>query len=130
MNLVVELHQASLPFPGYVSLAGNLPGWKKDPETKWLKNTPSQSLQVAVANATDAFIRFFKKQTDHPVFHKKGRNDTVSFPDKKPSGSTRNGAGSPSRNWERSGTGRAGRSTERSGRPRYDSLAENGMSRS
>lgn len=83
LNLVEERHQASLPFPGYVALAGNLPAWKKDPKTEWLKNTPSQSLQVSVKNATNAFVRFFKKQADHPVFHKKGTNDTVTFPDKK-----------------------------------------------
>ncbi len=83
LSLVEDLHKDNKPFPGYVALAKTLTSWKKDPETEWLKKTPSQGLQCAVENLTTAYIRFFKKEADHPVFHKKSKNDTITFPDKK-----------------------------------------------
>ena len=83
LNLVEEMHEDNKPFPGYTSLAKILTSWKKDPETEWLKKTPSQGLQCALENLATAYIRFFKKEADHPVFHKKGKNDTITFPDKK-----------------------------------------------
>lgn len=83
LNLVEDLHKEDKPFPGYVTLAKILVSWKRDPETQWLKKTPSQGLQCAVENLANAYIRFFKKEADHPLFHKKGKNDTITFPDKK-----------------------------------------------
>ena len=51
-----------------------LPQWKQDPETAWLADMPSQSLQQACSHAADAFKQFFRRGHGYPKFRtRKGR---------------------------------------------------------
>jgi len=51
-----------------------LPQWKQDPETAWLAEMPSQSLQQACSHAADAFKQFFRRGHGYPKFRtRKGR---------------------------------------------------------
>jgi len=54
-----------------------LPQWKQDPETAWLAEMPSQSLQQACSHAADAFKQFFRRGHGYPKFRtRKGRQST------------------------------------------------------
>lgn len=55
-----------------------LPKLKK--ENEWLKESNSQSLQVAVQNLDLAFRKFFKKQGGYPCFKKKNKRQSFSIP--------------------------------------------------
>ena len=57
-----------------------LPEIKKDPEFGWIKEVPSQSLQMALRNLDGAFQNFFHGTASYPQFKKKGRGDSISFP--------------------------------------------------
>jgi transposase len=67
-----ENHEAGNKFIGYVAMAAKLPVWKREAETAWLKETPSQALQHALKDLEKAFKGFFAKRTGHPRFKKKG----------------------------------------------------------
>src|SRR4051812_45197881 len=43
-----------------------LPEIKKDPEFDWLKEVPSQSLQIALRNLDTAFKNFFEGRAQYP----------------------------------------------------------------
>lgn len=58
----------------------HLPKLKED--YPFLKNTFSQSLQTSIRNLGTAYTRFFKGVSKKPVFRKKGRNDSMTFPQK------------------------------------------------
>ncbi len=51
-----------------------LPQWKTHPDTTWLTDIPSQSLQQACSHAADAFKQFFRRGHGYPKFRaRKGR---------------------------------------------------------
>jgi putative transposase len=54
--------------------------WKKEEETKWLKEVNSQSLQFALINLETAFVNFFKKKANFPKFKKKSNRQSFSCP--------------------------------------------------
>ncbi len=53
---------------------------KQEPETKFLKDANSQSLQVTLKNLDVAYKRFFKKQSGFPRFKKKLGKQSISVP--------------------------------------------------
>jgi putative transposase len=55
-----------------------LPEAKNDPELTWLKEVPSQSLQLALRNLDTAFKNFFRGTGKYPRAKKKGIHDSVS----------------------------------------------------
>ena len=57
-----------------------LPVWKKEPETTWLKDAPSQALQNAFIDLERAYKNFFEKRADFPTFKKKGIKSSFCFP--------------------------------------------------
>ena len=57
-----------------------LPVWKKEPETTWLKDAPSQALQNAFIDLERAYKNFFEKHADFPTFKKKGIKSSFCFP--------------------------------------------------
>ncbi len=57
-----------------------LPELKK--EYPWLTEAFSQSLQTSVRNLGNAFQNFFKGKAKFPTFHKKGKNDSFTCPQK------------------------------------------------
>lgn len=64
----------------YTKLANLLPEWKKSPDTLWLSESPSQTLQQALKNLESSFRNFFAKRTDFPKFKKRGQSDSFRYP--------------------------------------------------
>jgi len=65
----------------YYDQAKELTKFKKTEGLEYLREVPSQSLQVSLKNLDDGYKRFFKGLADKPRFKKKGRSsDTISFP--------------------------------------------------
>lgn len=57
--------------PSKFDLSNLLPLMKKSPETEWLKEAGSQSLQAALEHLDIAFNNFFSKKSDFPKFKSK-----------------------------------------------------------
>lgn len=76
-------HEAGQKFIGYVSMAANLPIWKCEVATEWLRDSPSQSLQHALKHLNAAYKNFFAKRADFPTFKKRGSGDSFRCPDAK-----------------------------------------------
>lgn len=78
-----ESHKAEAGYVRYADMAKSLPLWKRDPDTVWLKESPSQALQQTLMDLDKGFQKFFKKQSGYPKFKKKGQHDSFRFPDAK-----------------------------------------------
>jgi putative transposase len=83
LALQKENHEAGNKFIGYVLMAANLPIWKRETGTQWLKQTPSQALQHALKDLEKAYKNFFAKRADFPRFKKNGSGDSFRFPEPK-----------------------------------------------
>ena len=83
LALQKENHVAGNRFIGYVAMAAKLPVWKREAETAWLKETPSQALQHAVKDLEKQFNGFFSKRTGFPRFKKNGSGDSFRYPEPK-----------------------------------------------
>ncbi|MFB2975843.1 RNA-guided endonuclease InsQ/TnpB family protein [Microseira sp. BLCC-F43] len=57
-----------------------LPIWKKQKETEWLKETYSQCLQQAVLNLSPAFVNFFQKRAGYPQFKSRHGKESLQYP--------------------------------------------------
>lgn len=64
----------------YFDQQNALPEIRKDSEFDWLKEVPSQSLQVALRNLDTAFKNFFRGLGKYPQAKKKGVHDSITFP--------------------------------------------------
>jgi putative transposase len=67
----------------YVQTANLLPLMKNEDETSWLKLIPAQTLQQTLKDLDRAYINFFQKRAELPVFKKKGIRDSFRYPDGK-----------------------------------------------
>ena len=76
-------HKAGNKFIGYVAMAKLLTGWRHDPDTLWLAESPVHPLQHALKDMERAFKNFFAKRADFPRFKKKGQSDSFRYPDAK-----------------------------------------------
>ena len=83
LALQKENYEAGNKFIGYVPMAANLPVWKRETETAWLKYTPSQALQHALKDLEKAYKNFFAKRADFPRFKRKGSGDSFRYPEPK-----------------------------------------------
>ena len=83
LALQKENYEAGNQFISYVSMAANLPHWKREPGMEWLKNAPSQSLQHALKDLEKAYQNFFAKRSECPRFKRKGSGDSFRYPDPK-----------------------------------------------
>ena len=83
LALQKENFEAGNKFINYVSMASNLPSWKRDPKFSWLKEAPSQALQHALKDLEKAYQNFFAKRTDFPCFKRRGSGDSFRYPDPK-----------------------------------------------
>lgn len=75
-----ENHEAGNKYIAYVKMAARLVAWKTTPETQWLKETPSQSLQHALKDLERAYKNFFQKRASFPRFKKRGQSDSFRYP--------------------------------------------------
>jgi putative transposase len=60
--------------PSKFDLSNMLPSMKKNPETEWLKEAGSQSLQASLEYLDIAFNNFFSKRSDFPKFKSKNNS--------------------------------------------------------
>ena len=60
--------------PSKFDLSNLLPNMKKQPETEWLKEAGSQSLQASLEYLDIAFNNFFSKRSDFPKFKSKNNS--------------------------------------------------------
>lgn len=75
-----ENHEAGNKNLPYVKMATWLVEWKKEPETQWLKESPSQPLQHALKDLERAYKNFFQKRAAFPRFKKRGQSDSFRYP--------------------------------------------------
>jgi len=80
LALQQERHEAGEKKLGYAALCKVLTEWKRQPQTLWLNETPSQALQQALKNLERAYKNFFEKRADFPRFKKKGVSDSFRYP--------------------------------------------------
>ncbi len=73
-------YEAGGKFLNHCAMNKWLPVWKKEPETTWLKDAPSQALQNAFIDLERAYKNFFEKHADFPTFKKKGIKSSFCFP--------------------------------------------------
>lgn len=67
--------------PNYFSQQNELPDCKKIEEFSWLREVPSQSLQMSLRNLDRAYKNFFEGRASFPKRKKKGRcTDAICFP--------------------------------------------------
>ena len=64
----------------YVALANFLPLWKREKETAWLKDSPSQCLQQTLKDLEKGYKNFFARRARFPRFRKKGQSDRFRYP--------------------------------------------------
>jgi len=74
------LHQQWQKSITYYDQQNALPEAKKDPELSWLKEVPSQSLQIALRHLDTAFKNFFRGSGHYPQAKKKAIHDAITFP--------------------------------------------------
>jgi putative transposase len=66
--------------PSKFDLSNLLPNMKKQPETEWLKEAGSQSLQASLEYLDIAFNNFFSKRSDFPKFKSKNNKQSYTIP--------------------------------------------------
>lgn len=64
----------------YYALAGKLKDWKKEEETAFLSEAPSQILQQALKDLDRAYKNFFAFRAGFPRFKKKGVHNAFRYP--------------------------------------------------
>ena len=72
LALQIANHQRGQKFVNHFDMCKWLPVWKKEPETLWLKDTPSQLYQVVLKDLARAY--------NFPTFKKKGASTSFCFP--------------------------------------------------
>ena len=80
LALQISNHAAGEKFTNHFAMCKWLPVWKKEPETLWLKETPSQLYQVVLKDLARAYKNFFEKRADFPTFKKKSMSNRFCFP--------------------------------------------------
>ncbi|WP_086114304.1 RNA-guided endonuclease InsQ/TnpB family protein, partial [Xenorhabdus beddingii] len=75
-----ENHEAGNKSIPYTRMASWLIAWKSDPDTQWLKASPSQPLQQSLKDLERGYKNFFQKRAAFPRFKKRGQNDAFRYP--------------------------------------------------
>ncbi|EER6772207.1 transposase [Escherichia coli] len=75
-----ENHEAGKKYIPYTKMASWLVEWKKDTETEWLIDSPSQPLQQSLKDLERAYKNFFQNRAAFPRFKKRGQNDAFRYP--------------------------------------------------
>ncbi len=80
LALQIANHQRGQKFVNHFDMCKWLPVWKREPETLWLKETPSQLYQVVLKDLARAYKNFFEKRAAFPTFKKKSASTSFCFP--------------------------------------------------
>jgi putative transposase len=68
---------------GYAALCGLLTSWRNSPETPWLADSPTHTLQQGLKDLERAYQNFFEGRAEFPTFKKKGRGESFRYSDPK-----------------------------------------------
>ena len=71
LALQIENHKADEKFIHHFAMCKWLPVWEKEPDTWWLKDTPSQLFQGVLKELARAYKNLLDKRADFPTFKKK-----------------------------------------------------------
>jgi putative transposase len=74
------IDQSRERYPGYQTLADQLPEMKRGAEYSWLKAAHSQVLQQALIDLNKAFVNFFEKRAGYPRFKGKRARQSIRYP--------------------------------------------------
>src|SRR5450631_2861052 len=80
LSIQIENHEAENSYIRYVEMAAQLVAWKKNPDSVWLNDAPSQALQHALKHLESAYKNFFANRTNFPRFAKRGARDSFHYP--------------------------------------------------
>ena len=80
LRLITDAYAESKNHLKYTDTAKLLTLLKKDEQYSWLSEVNSQSLQQTLKDLESAFVRFFKKLGDFPVFKKKRNRQSFRIP--------------------------------------------------
>jgi len=80
LRLTIDAYAESKKHLRYGDTAKLLTALKKDEQYSWLAEVNSQSLQQTLKDLESAFVRFFKKLGDFPVFKKKRNRQSFRVP--------------------------------------------------
>ena len=83
LGLQMANYEAGEKYIRYESMAKNLGTWRRNSGTAWLSEAPFHTLQQALKDLDRAYKNFFAQRADFPTFKKKGRGDSLRFPDPK-----------------------------------------------
>ena len=81
LALQQENYQTGGSYISYVTMANQLPGWRKEESTCWLSKAPAHPLQQALRDLDRAYQNFFAGRAGFPRFKRKGRGDSFRFPE-------------------------------------------------
>ena len=81
LALQKERHEQGEKRLGYAALCRLLTIWRHAPETAWLADAPVHPLQQALKDLEQAYAHFFAKRSRPPRFKKKGRSESLRYPD-------------------------------------------------
>jgi putative transposase len=76
-------YEAGGKFVGYVAMAKHLTEWRNGTQTPWLKDAPVHPLQHALIDLERAYKNFFAKRAMFPRFKRKGKGESLRYPDAK-----------------------------------------------
>ena len=76
----MKIFAVGMNYIPYTKMASWLVEWKKDTETEWLKDSPSQPLQQSLKDLERAYKNFFQNRAAFPRFKKRGQNDAFRYP--------------------------------------------------
>lgn len=96
-----ESHESGNKYIPYTKMTSWLTEWKADPETQWLKESPSRSLQQSLKDPEQACKNFFQKRAAFPRFKKRGQNDAFHYPQGVKLAQTNNRISLPKLGWIR-----------------------------
>ncbi len=71
LALQIENHKADEKFIHHFAMCKWLPVWEKEPDSWWLKDTPSQLFQGVIKELARAYKNLLDKRADFPAFKKK-----------------------------------------------------------
>jgi putative transposase len=83
LALQQQRHEQGQKKLGYAELCRLLTGWRHSVETPWLSDAPIHPLQQALKDLERAYVNFFAGRARAPRFKKKGRHDSLRYPDPK-----------------------------------------------
>ncbi len=76
----IDNHEQGNKYIPYTRMAAWLIEWKAQPETQWLRDATSQSLQQSLRDLECGYQNFFQKRAAFPRFKKRGQNDAFRYP--------------------------------------------------